>query len=390
VPRLMERALTAVAVEKLKPKDKRYDAFDASVRGLGIRVAVTGIKTWFVMRRENGRMRRVSIGRFPDVSLTAARKRALETLSQMEDGSLPRRGDADLFEQVFEEWLERDQGKNRRRHTVELALRKYACPAFKGMKVDAIRRTNVIRLLDKIIDRGAPVQANRVLAYLRRMFNWCVERDLVASSPVAGLKLTRELSRERVLSLQELQATLKGAEEMGHPFGPMIKLLILTGQRKNEVATAIYPELDLDAGLWKIPGSRTKNGRAHDVHLSPSAVELIAQLPRIDGSDLLFTTTGRSPISGFSRAKKKLDALSGVSDWTFHDLRRSFATHTTETLGCSPVVVDKILNHVSGSVKGVAAIYQRGEYREERKAALEAWSAYLLGGCSAQEGANSA
>ena len=375
-----------MAVAKLKPQDKRYDTYDATVRGLGIRTAVSGTKTWFVMRRVNGRMVRASFGRFPEISLGDARKKAIDTLSQMEEGSLPRPGDADLFEKVFEEWLKRDQGQNRRRHTVELALRKYACPAFKGMKVDIIRRADVIRLLDKITDRGAPIQANRVLAYLRRMFNWCAERGLIATSPVAGLKApAKERSRERVLAVEELRAILEGADGMGYPFGPMIKLLILTGQRLNEVAAAPHSEFDLGSALWKIPGSRTKNGRANDVHLSPSAVELITRLPRIDGSDLLFTTTGRSPISGFSKAKKKLDALSGVSDWTFHDLRRSFATHTTETLGCSPVVVDKILNHVSGSVKGVAAIYQRGEYLKERKEALEAWDAFLLPEQSAGE-----
>jgi integrase len=304
----------------------------------------------------------------------------------MEDGTLHRSGDADLFDQVFEEWLKRDQGKNRRRRTVELALRKYACPAFKGMKVDGIRRADVIRLLDKIADNGAPIQANRVLAYLRRLFNWCIERDLITGSPVSGLKApAREHSRDRVLSHQELQAIWVGAEQMGYPFGPMTNFLILTGQRLNEVATAPWSEFDLDKAIWKLPGSRTKNGRAHIVHLSPSSIEIISQLPKINGSDWLFTTTGTTPVSGFSKAKKRLDSLSGTSDWTFHDLRRSFATHVTEALGCSPVVVDKILNHVSGSVKGVAAIYQRGEYLEERKATLEKWNAFILDGSPEQQ-----
>ena len=160
----------------------------------------------------------------------------------------------------------------------------------------------------------------------------------------------------------------------------MIKLLILTGQRLNEVATAPWSEFDLDKAVWKLPGSRTKNGRAHVVHLSQTAIGILNHLPKIDGSDWLLTTTGTTPISGFSKAKKKLDVISGISDWTFHDLRRSFATHVTETLGYSPVVVDKILNHVSGSVKGVAAIYQRGEYLEERKIALEKWDTFVLGG----------
>ena len=165
MPRLMEKPLTAMAVEKLKPRDKRYDAYDATVRGLGIRIAVSGTKTWFVMRRMNGRMVRASVGRYPSMTLNDARKKAVVAISQMEEGSLPRASDVDRFEQVFEEWLKRDQGTNRRRHNVELALRKYACPAFRGMKVNSIRRADIIRLLDKIGDNGAPIQANRVLAY---------------------------------------------------------------------------------------------------------------------------------------------------------------------------------------------------------------------------------
>jgi integrase len=382
----MEKPLTAMAVEKLKPKDKRYDAYDATVRGLGIRIAVSGTKTWFVMKRVNGRMVRSSVGRYPSLSLTDARRRAVDIISQMEDGTLPRAGDANRFDQVFEEWLRRDQGGNRRRRSVELALRKHACPAFKGMMVDTIRKADVIRLLDNITDNGAPIQANRVLAYLRRMFNWCLERDIITSTPVFGVKPpAREHSRDRVLSHQELQDVWAGTDKMGYPFGPMIKLLILTGQRLNEVATAPYDEFDLDKAIWKLPGSRTKNGRAHTVHLPPSALKIIGNLPRVDGSDWLFTTTGFSPISGFGKAKKRLDKLSNTSGWTFHDLRRSFATHVTEALGCSPVVVDKILNHVSGSVKGVAAIYQRGEYLDERKYTLEKWEVFLLGSTDEQQ-----
>ena len=181
-----------------------------------------------------------------------------------------------------------------------------------------------------------------------------------------------------MLDPQELRAIWEGAGQMDYPFGPMIKLLTLTGQRLGEVAKAPWSEFDLDKAVWNLSGSRTKNGRAHVVHLSPSAIEIICHLPKIDGSDWLFTTTGTTPISGFSKAKKRLDDLSGTTDWTFHDLRRSFATHITEALGCSPVIVDRVLNHVSGSVKGVAAIYQRGEYLEERKRTLDTWDNFLI------------
>jgi len=138
-----------------------------------------------------------------------------------------------------------------------------------------------------------------------------------------------------------------------------------------------WSELDLDAGIWTLAGERAKNRQAHVVHLSQQAVRLLSEAPRIEGSDWAFTTTGTGPIKGFSKAKAQLDAKSGVTGWVYHDLRRSFATVQTEKLGVSPVVVDRILNHVQGSVRGVAAIYQRGKYLEERKLALEKIGAYV-------------
>ena len=164
---------------------------------------------------------------------------------------------------------------------------------------------------------------------------------------------------------------------MGFPFGRIAQLLILTAQRRDEVAGMKWSELDLDRARWIIGKERAKNSKTHIVHLSPQAIALLSKISRQDDVDIVFTTTGRSAVSGFSKAKAALDARSDVSDWRLHDLRRTAATFMADDLGIAPVVVDRILNHVAGSVRGVAAIYQRGEYLTDREAALGAWGEFV-------------
>ena len=378
MPKLVSKPLTDLAVRKARPANKRYDLYDAAMRGFGVRVSTSGAKTWFVMRRVNERMVRYSLGRYPEYSLTEARAAAAAALKQMAEGDHPRADKAALFEKVFEEWLARDQTKNSSVTDVRNAMTKHALPAFRGRPIDSVRKAHVIRLLDKIVDSGSPVQANRVLAYLRRLFNWCVERDLIADNPVAGIKApAKEVSRERVLSLDELNDVLGAAQRMGYPWGPLVEMLVYTGQRLDEAARTTWDEVDLDSQVWALSGSRTKNGRPHVVHLSAPAMSTVMALPQVDGQAWLFSTSGRGPVRGFSKAKVKLDEESGVTNWTFHDLRRTFATFTTDKLNISPVVIDKVLNHASGAVKGIAAVYQRGEYLDQRKLAMDAWAAFL-------------
>jgi integrase len=378
MPKLVSKPLTDLAVRKARPANKRYDLYDAAMRGFGVRVSTSGAKTWFVMRRVNERMVRYSLGRYPEYSLTEARAAAAAALKQMTEGEHPRADKVALFEKVFEEWLARDQAKNRSVTDVRNAMTKHALPAFRGRPIDSVRKAHVIRLLDKIVDSGSPVQANRVLAYLRRLFNWCVERDLIADNPVAGIKApAKEVSRERVLSLDELNDVLGAAQRMGYPWGPLVEMLVYTGQRLDEAARTTWDEVDLDSQVWALSGSRTKNGRPHVVHLSAPAMSTVMALPQVDGQAWLFSTSGRGPVRGFSKAKVKLDEESGVTNWTFHDLRRTFATFTTDKLNISPVVIDKVLNHASGAVKGIAAVYQRGEYLDQRKLAMDAWAAFL-------------
>lgn len=380
MPKLAQQPLTELAIRKAKPADKRYDLFDASVRGLGLRVAMSGTKSWFMMRRFNGRMLRTTFGRYPELSLALARLKAPSILADMADGQTAGQRRTDLFSVVLDEWLKKDQAKNKSVHQVRLAMNKHALPAFGPMPVASITKRDVNRLIDRIVDDGSPVAANRILAFTKRFFFWCKERDIIELSPAEAIRLpSKEKIRDRVLTLYEMKNIWAACKKMGYPWGPIFQLLLLTGARLREISQASWSEVSIADGTLNLPASRTKNKRSHQIQLSDQAQNIIKTLPRVKGQTLLFTTNGTTSVSGFSKVKKRLDNISGVADWRFHDLRRSFATHSTERLGISPVITDKILNHVTGQVRGVAAIYQHGEYLKERRKSLQRWGTFIQG-----------
>jgi integrase len=255
---------------------------------------------------------------------------------------------------------------------------RHALPAFGPMPVSSITKRDVIKLIDKIVEVGSPVAANRVLAFIKRFFSWCKERDILELSPAETIRPpSREKIRDRVLNLDEIKAIWAACKQMGYPWGPIFQLLLLTGARLREVSQASWNEISTTDCTLNLPASRTKNKRSHQIQLSHQAQDIIQSLPRVEGQTLLFTTNRTTPVSGFSKVKKRIDMISGVSDWRFHDLRRSFATHSTERIGISPVIADKILNHATGQVRGVAAIYQHGEYLQERRDALQKWGDFI-------------
>ena len=182
--------------------------------------------------------------------------------------------------------------------------------------------------------RGSPYQAHNALGYVRRLFNWAIGTHEfgIQTSPVERLKpkdlIGKREARERTLSEEELRAVWVAAGEMGYPYGPLFRLLILNGQREREVANMQSPEIDFSKRLWTIPSERMKGRRAHEVPLTPVALGLLEGLPRWSGGEYLFSTTGgEKPVNGFSKAKARIDKLSGVSDWVIHDLRRTMRTH---------------------------------------------------------------
>ena len=232
-------------------------------------------------------------------------------------------------------------------------------------------------MLDSIMADGKPYRANRALQPSRNLFAWSLDRGYVDHHPIDRLKPPgKEVTRDRILSDRELAALWRIAGGLGYPFGPAIELLILTAQRRGEIATMRWSDVDLDRATWTVPAAIAKNGRVHEVPLSLQALEILTAIPRFVGSDLVFTTTGTTPISGFGRLKERLDAAIGFSDWRFHDLRRTAASGMAR-IGVAPHVVEKVLNHQAGVISGVAAVYNRHGYEAEKREALERWCKHV-------------
>jgi integrase len=247
-------------------------------------------------------------------------------------------------------------------------------PAWRGRPIGTITKQDVNALLDAIMDRGAKVKANRVHAALSRLFKFAVARELIAASPMNGLeRRTKETSRERTLTDQELASIWHGAGTLPI-LGDIVKLLALTGMRREEATQLKWSEIDGDS--ITLAGARTKNGSAHIVPLSAPARKLLAGLPRIAGSEYVFTLNGQKPITGWSRAKHMLDESCGVAGWRLHDLRRTMATGC-QKLGVTLQAVESILGHTAGSRAGVVGVYQRHDFMAEKRSAMEKWGKHV-------------
>jgi integrase len=386
------KKLTDLFVERVAPPAKgRLEYFDTTFPALALRVTDNGHKSWSLFYRTAGRLRRYTIGNYPAFDPAAARKAASAALHRVEAGGDPAeekrqrrlapKPTADDFASVAREYLERQVKKNTAASTYKETARileKDVIPEWGKRPIATIARRDVSLLIDKKAADGAEVQANRILARLRTLFGWAVEKDRIPSNPCDGLRpRTKEKSRDRVLSDDEIKLFWSACEDLGWPFGPLFKLLLLTAQRRDEVASMEWDEVDLEAGVWSIPKTKAKNGVGHEVQLSREAIEVLSALPRTAGG-LVFTTNGKTPVSGFSRAKERIDAIMAaragraIDPWILHDLRRT-ATTGMAALKIPPHVVDRILNHTSGTIRGVAAVYNRHQYAEERRDALAAW-----------------
>jgi integrase len=389
--------LTKSVVDALRPPhDGRKDrlVFDSELKGLGLRITASGSKTWLAQYSVTGQKRRLALGSVKALTPDHARRRAKEVLGLAAAGRDPfaearaervaqRQQDEierNTITRIADEFLERHARPRQRTHReTERRLRVYVLPSWGSRSIASIRRKDVVMLLDRIVEDHGPIMANRVLNTVRKMFNWAAARDILEASPISGLEPPgEEKSRERVLSDTELAAVWRGLEKLGWPWANFLKILILTGQRRGEVADMRWPEVNLVTGIWSVPGERTKNGRANVVHLSKQALAVLADARQTAHAESgwVFTTTGRKPLSGFSKMKRRLDQISGVRDWNLHDLRRTMVTIMAD-MNIAPHVSDRILNHVDGTIRGVARIYQRNEFLPERKRALEAWGNYV-------------
>jgi len=386
----MRRGLTVRTVEAMRPAAERREIADGYLPGLYLVIQPTGAKSWAVRYRYHGQPRKFTLGSFPRIDLKAARDLGAKALRAVAEGRDPgheraqaRASQPDSIEAVATQFIERHCRRVNRPKTAretERLLRRNVLPRWRGRSIDSITRRDVLDVLDRVVDAGAPIEANRVLAATRKMFSWAVSRDIIAASPCAGVKPpSPERSRDRTLNDAELRSVWLAADQIGWPFGPLVQLLTLTGQRRDEVGRMRWSEVDIEKRLWVLPLERTKTGKtAHEVPLSTAAIDVLKKIPRVAGSDLVFSTNGATPASGYSKAKRRIDALLplGTPHWTLHDLRRSFASGAAR-IGIDLPVVEKILGHTGGSFRGVVGIYQRFDFADAKRQALEAWGRHV-------------
>jgi integrase len=406
----MTKALTVKGLENIRPGPARREIPDGHMPGLYFVVQPTGATSWAVRYRHGGMPRKLTLGAYPALKLADARESAGEALRAVAEGRDPaseklerrrraREGvaESDLVPVVLELFLTRHvRPKNRSAADVERLLKVEVARPWATRSIQEIGRRDVIELVDAIMDRGAPYTANRVFTNFRKMLNWCQERGIISTVPMVGLKPPAvETTRDRILSDEELRRFWAGTKDLGFPFGPLFRLLLLTGQRRDEVGNMARSELDLATSTWTIPKERVKNNLAHEVALSPLALETIRDIPNLPSTRvLMFSTTGTTAVSGYSNAKERLDASmlaiarreaaargeedEGVSipNWRLHDLRRTAASGMAR-LGQPVHVVEAVLNHKSGTIRGVAAVYNRYSYSGERRRALEAWASFV-------------
>ena len=385
-----------VGSDRRVPERGRVDYPDSIVPGLALRVTSSGHKSYVLIARfplhPKNPTRRI-IAEAGKITLEQARRLAREWQEMIIRGVDPkteetrtraqaRRQQVNTFGMVANAFLERYGSKlakvadMRKSLLIDFGSRWADRPA-----VD-IRAEEVAAAVREIVGRGSPYQAHNALGYLRRMYNWAIGTHEfgIEASPVERLRpkdlIGKREVRERVLTDAELRAVWDAAAHMGYPYGPLIRLLILTGQREREIADMSWSEIDASAALLTVPASRMKGNRLHAVPLCGDALGMLESLPRFNGGQFVFTTTsGEKPVNGFSKAKTRIDALSGVAEWKFHDLRRTVRTHFS-ALPVQDIVRELVIAHAK---PGLHKVYDQHAYLAEKRECLELWEARLRG-----------
>jgi integrase len=360
----------------------------------------------------NGKRKRLTLGPVAGVELADARRQAAETINAARDGRDPvmerqqaRRAAAEVFTvgDLIRSYLSEHAERHQRPRTLietKRALNKHWLPLH-DVSAAAVSRRDVSARLLELARTSGTVGANRARANLSAAFAWAMRAGLVDVNPLVGTVKGEEAPRERVLTPAELRAIWSATAELTG-YDAIVRLLMLTGARRLEVGGMARDELDRERALWVVPAARTKSAREHEVPLSRQALAIIDEFPDLPKRPYLFGRGGRTPFSGWSRSKERLDERIArhraeqrlgrplqngekpqdkdrLEAWTLHDLRRSLVTHMAdrEELGIEPHIIEAVVGHASGHKSGVAGTYNRAAYREQKKVALQRWADWL-------------
>ena len=383
MPRLK---LTKTSIDVLPTPSSDVIYWDAAFPGFGVKVTPKGRKVFVVLYRTGGagsRLRKYTIGPHGRVTLHQARVAAQKVSAAKLGGrdlaaekrEAGRRIAADRAEDLLETFIVQHVSQNRSAYEISRLLRREMGKPWSGRSIHEITKRDVVDVISAIEQRGAPGTANKTLKVIKTFLRWCVGRAVLDRSPAEGVPMpAKVVTRDRVLTDGELAQVILAVRQMSGPYGGIVELLALTGQRREEVAAMTWGELDLHRRVWTLPKSRTKNAKEHAVHLSEQSMDVL--LRTTVRGPFVFTVRGSKPFREFSRTKRQIDELSGVTGWRLHDLRRTCVSGMAR-LGVAPHVADKILNHQSGTISGVAAVYQRHEFLAERQVALDLWGAHI-------------
>lgn len=366
------------------PSAGRTEHSDIFCPGLYLRVTARGVKTFAVVVR-CGALKRHTIGRYPLIGLAEARRRALQILRDNEERRANPAAGADqpiLFGALVEQYVELHLKRNNRTWKNQVSsLCQPALVHFCKRSAASIERREIIAVLDAMVADGKPHAGVNVLKNLKAMYNWAIDRDLVKSNPCERVRQpVPTTERDRVLSDQELARVWRAASELPQPWSSMIRMLILTGQRRTEVSNMAWDEVDGDT--WVIPRERVKKDRPHTVPLTAGAMGLLTPLRAYGCRGFVFSGDGGvHAASNFNKVKKRLDELSGVSGWVLHDIRRTVRSGLA-ALGVPQDVARSVVNHADGKIDRV---YNRHSYAREKREALERWSDFVCGIRTASE-----
>ena len=372
--------LTHRGIEALTAGKWLTDYWDEGLPGFGVRAHHSGRKSFMIRYNLRGSKRRMTLGSYPTLSLAVARSQAKEIIGRVSRGEDPQQAKqeektAETFGELAAEYIERHAKiKKRRWQEDERILRVDLLPAWKRKKAHNISRREVGELLDGIVERGAPIMANRVKALISKIYNFGISRDIVAHNPCNGVPMpAKPRQRDRVLSEEELRAVWHAFDSLHPVMAASFQMRLLTAQRGSEILTMRWEQID--GQWWTIPGDIAKNGLSHRVALAPQMRSILRKLRTLTGDSPWVFASHRKPDAHISAIQKAAARIVQEAEVEFvpHDLRRTAASFMT-SMGISRLVVSKLLNHVES---GITAVYDRHSYDAEKREALELWGARL-------------